>query len=188
MGKATFRTLCMGWAVALASCGPKVKMVAHPFDEDLTPIQKNLGQDEQPLPMVSNRTKLRDGRIKRSALLAVLDAGPAVFLHDLDVTALHTEQQFNGWQISQITNPNSPVALADVVRDDIVLAVNHMPLGRPDQLMAAWQALRTASELVVDLDRNGQQYMLQFIIDNDVAPAAPQPTAAPLATPRAKLN
>ncbi|MBP9086238.1 MAG: hypothetical protein KBG15_08965 [Kofleriaceae bacterium] len=191
MGKSTFQVLCLGWAVTLASCGPKVTMVPHPFDEDLTPVATSIEPDTVPVPALGNRAKLRDGRIKRSALLAVLDAGPAVFLHDLDVTALHTAQQFNGWQISQITNPNSPVALADVVRDDVVIAVNHMPLGRPDQLMAAWQALRTAPELLVDLDRNGQQYVLQFVIENDVtpspAPAAPNAPASGGA-PRATIN
>ena len=186
MGKTTFSALCIGWAAALASCAPKVVMVPHPFDEDLTPIQKTTEQDNSPVASTKPRAKLRDGNIKRSALLVVLDAGPAAFLHDLDVTALHTEQQFNGWQISQITNPNSPVALADIVRDDIVIAVNHMPLGRPDQLMAAWQALRTAPELLVDLDRNGQQYVLQFVIENDVV-ATPVAPATP-ATPRAKIN
>ncbi|HPH67298.1 MAG TPA: hypothetical protein PLF40_16195 [Kofleriaceae bacterium] len=176
--KATFR---LGYAASLVmlGCGPKVNVATNPFDEDLHANAKEYERPASAPPSTAApRTKLREGKIKRSALLAVLDAGPAAFLHDIDMVALHDEQNFHGWQLKQITSPSSPAALADLALDDVVQAVNNMPIGRPDQWMTAWQALRTAPRLVIDLDRGGQQYLLQFDIENDVvAPAVPAPTA-----------
>ncbi len=187
LGTATFQLWCAA-SLLLLGCGPKVNVASNPFDEDLhanakdydrpnTSAQGSAQGSATPAP---TRTKLREGKIKRSALLAVLDAGPAMFLHDIDMVALHDEQNFQGWQLKQITSPTSPAALADLALDDVVLAVNSMPIGRPDQWMTAWQALRTAPRLVVDLDRAGQQYVLQFDIENDVAPTAAPAQPAPL--------
>ena len=109
--KATFR---LGYAASLVmlGCGPKVNVATNPFDEDLHANAKEYERPASAPPSTAApRTKLREGKIKRSALLAVLDAGPAAFLHDIDMVALHDEQNFHGWQLKQITSPSSPAAL-----------------------------------------------------------------------------
>ena len=42
--------------------------------------------------------------------------------------------------------------------------INGKPIERPEQAIAVWEELRTASDLVVDYERNGEEHALQFAI------------------------
>ncbi|HRC58952.1 MAG TPA: hypothetical protein PKU97_23680, partial [Kofleriaceae bacterium] len=75
--------------------------------------------------------------------------------------------------------PASPLARADLAVGDIVLAVNDLPLARPEHVMTVWQALRTAPQLRCEVWRGQGQLVLQFAI----APAATAGAASTPATP-----
>lgn len=182
-------------ACALAACGPKVTPNLSPFDED----DPRAGTPEQrPEPQVitwETRPEapvgkgLRGGVIDRTKLLAVLDAGPGTFLRQFEVTSELDGDSFVGWKLVQLLDQTSALHDLDLVQGDVLVALNGSPLSRPDQLMTAWDALRTADKLVCDLLRGPMKFQLVFTIEPAIGRVPPDlqkpaPAPAPATTSR----
>src|SRR5688572_1888985 len=176
--------LCLLFVVALAACGPKVSTSPPSFDEDLgepTPVATTAEPiaDEQ-RPVAAPGKGLRTGTIPRDRLVAVLDAGPAQFLRQLEVTARMNGERFVGWQLVQVLDHAGPLHDVDVVPGDVLLAINGKPLSRPDQLQTIWDSLRTANTVQAQLWRGAAKFTLDFAIEPPVTETAPPaPTPAP---------
>ena len=155
-------------AVALVACGPKVSPRPVSYDEDL-------GAATQPTPAVAAAPAerpvappgkgLRTGTIPRDRLVAVLDAGPAQFLRQLEVVAKMNGDRFVGWELVQLVDRKSPLFDVDVAPGDVLLAVNGKPISRPDQLQTVWDSLRTANEVTAQVWRGNAQLTLAFAIE-----------------------
>jgi membrane-associated protease RseP (regulator of RpoE activity) len=171
--------LCFG-----ICCGPKVNMNPNPFDEDLQPLTK---REVKTAPakvegagIPNTLPKLREGDVARADVIAVLDAGPATLLRDLDLQAVTDSGNFSGWQIISIVSADSPASLADLQPNDVIGKVNGQPIGKPDQLMAVWESLRTAPTLEVEVIRNQVKYSLVFRIVDLAPPPKPGGPASSL--------
>ncbi|HEU0032529.1 MAG TPA: hypothetical protein VFQ53_17980 [Kofleriaceae bacterium] len=175
------------WPLASA-CGPKVSPGPVRFDEDLPqqPLASSASSMTPPAgeptataapaapprPMAPPGKGLRTGTITRARLLAVLDAGPASFLRQLEVMPKKDGERFVGWELVQLVDRKSPLVDIDVLPGDVLLAVNGKPISRPDQLQAVWDSLRTAPEVTAQLWRGNAQLTLAFKVE-------PAPTASP---------
>jgi general secretion pathway protein C len=53
--------------------------------------------------------------------------------------------------------PDSPLTHAGLQNGDVILAINNIEMNTPDQALAAYMKLKTASHLAVELERNGQR-------------------------------
>jgi hypothetical protein len=162
--------------VVVVACGPKVAPKSTAFDEDL-PADKTVenvepAAVEPPRPEAPPGKGLRTGTIERAHLIAVLDQGPGAFLRQLEVTPRMDGNRFVGWQLVQLLDPQSPLRDVDVVRDDVLLAVNGKPLTRPDQLQSVWDSLRTANEVRALVWRGDAKLELAFAIEPKVDAAA----------------
>jgi hypothetical protein len=180
-----------------AACGPKVAVQPSPFEEDDPRAGPPLASSrDREVDVVQWETRavaptgpgIRTGTIDRTHLLAVLDAGPGQFLRQFEVTSALDNGDFVGWQLVQFLDEQSPLRELDLVQGDILIALNGSPLSRPDQLMKAWDALRTANLLTCDLLRGAMKFQIIFTIDPPVGRVPPdlvQPTPppAPSATP-----
>jgi hypothetical protein len=173
--------------VILAACGPKVAIEPSPYDEDDpaagAPVQRSTfrGWDER-VEAPHQGEGLRTGTIDRTALLAVLDAGPGQFLRQLEVTGAMDGELFVGWQLVQLLDKSSALHRLDLVAGDILIALNGAPLSRPDQLMTVWDSLRSADRLTCDLLRGEARFQISFAIEppaGRVSPDLAAPTAAP---------
>jgi type II secretory pathway component PulC len=156
----------------LAACGPKV--APRPvFDEDLpresTTTVTEAPPAEAPRPVAPPGKGLRTGTIERAKLLTVLDAGPGVFLRQLEVTPRLDGNRFVGWELVQLLDKTGPLYDVDVVPGDVLLTVNGKPISRPDQLQAVWDSLRTANELRAQLWRGEAKLELAFAIEPAIA-------------------
>ena len=61
--------------------------------------------------------------------------------------------------------PGEPAfASLDLRPGDTVTRINGKPIERPEQAVAVWEELRTASDLVVDYRRDGERLALHFTI------------------------
>lgn len=172
----------------VTACGPKVQTSPGALDEDLGRPEATSGAapEVQPeRPVAPPGKGLRTGTIERARLVAVLDAGPPSFLRQLEVTAKMNGERFVGWQLVQLVDRQSPLVDVDVVPGDVLLAINGMPLSRPDQLQAVWDSLRTANAVTAQLWRGDAKLTLEFAIEPAVAPAAP---ARATTTPPVQLN
>jgi len=168
--------------VALAACGPKVSTLPPTFDEDLgdpTPVATAEPIAEAQRPIAAPGKGLRSGTIPRDRLVAVLDAGPAQFLRQLEVSARMSGERFVGWQLVQLLDHAGPLHDVDVVPGDVLLAINGKPLSRPDQLQSIWDSLRTANMVQAQLWRGDAKFTLDFSIDPPVAATTPTVTPTP---------
>jgi hypothetical protein len=175
--------------VLLAACGPKVSITSSPFEEDDpragVPVQRNqfLGwEDRREAPAGPG---LRTGTITRSALVAVLDRSPGLFMREFEVTTLMDGNRFVGWQFVQHVGKDPMLRGLDLVPGDVLVAINGFPLSRPDQVWTMWQSLRTADRIIADLLRGDQKFQLAFAIDGAPLPVTtvPPPIAAPSPAP-----
>lgn len=167
--------------LALATaCGAKVKPAAVSYDEELGNKARSSDEDgapragdgeapkvaaERPRAEAPPGKGLRNGTIDRKRLLAVLDAGPAMFLRQFEMIARLERERFVGWQLVQLVDRASPLADVDLVPGDVLLAVNGKPLSRPDQLQTVWDSLRTANEVTAQLWRGDMKLTLAFAIE-----------------------
>ena len=172
----------------VVACGPKVSTTPPTFDEDLGPpteVAAAVPLTDAQRPLAAPGKGLRSGTIPRDRLVAVLDAGPAQFLRQLEVTARLSGERFVGWQLVQLLDRAGPLVEVDVVPGDVLLAINGKPLSRPDQLQSIWDSLRTANAVQAQLWRGEAKFTLDFTIEppvTNVAPATPIATPAPTTT------
>lgn len=153
-----------------AACGPKVSTTTPPVgDEELVlgkrPVAEVAEAPPAERPVAPRGKGLREGTITRASLLAVLDAGPSSFLRQFEIVAAKQGDRFVGWELVQLLDPNSPLAQADLLPGDVLLAINGKPLSRPDQMQAIWDSLRTANELKAQIWRGDAQLTLSFAVD-----------------------
>lgn len=128
----------------------------------------------------------RTGAIDRLALLRVLDAGPGGLLRSVELSPSFEGSRFLGWRLDQIVDATSPLAAVDLLTGDILLAVNRRPIARPEHVMAIWQELRGADELICQVWRGDAAFELRFAITpkatkEQAAPMTPPPRPAPTA-------
>jgi hypothetical protein len=169
---------------AAAACGPKVAPAPPAIEDDLQP-RRVVAELPPSDPLLATARAVaptgpgaRTGTIARARLVAVLDAGPASFLRQLEVAPHMSGERFVGWQLVQLVDRASPLAGVDVAPGDVLLAINGQPLSRPDQLQALWDSLRTANEVTALLWRGADRLTLAFQIE---PPAASTPAPAPAA-------
>jgi len=160
----------LAFAFVLWGCGPKVSTsTPSAFDEDLPRTGEAPPPPDAapavPRPIAPPGKGLRTGSIARARLVAVLDAGPAAFLRQIEVAPKLDHEHFVGWQLVQLVDHASPLIDVDVVPGDVLLAINGKPLSRPDQLQTVWDSLRTANQLTAQLWRGDAQLTLAFTIE-----------------------
>jgi hypothetical protein len=151
----------------LVACGPKVSTKPPVFDEDIA------AQDEPAVneltierPVAPPGKGLRTGTIARDKLVATLDAGPAAFLRQFEVSARMSGQRFLGWQLVQLVGTQeNPLYDIDLVPGDVLLTINGDQLVRPDDLQTVWVKLRTADTVTAQLWRGQSKLTLEFAVE-----------------------
>ena len=112
----------------------------------------------------------RTGQITRDELDGVLDAGPGVFLHGMVVDADVVDGRLRGWRIRSFQVNEPKYDHVDLQPGDVVLAVNGRLIVRPEHLQRVWDSLREAKALVVDVERHGATFKLEYTIVDSPAP------------------
>ena len=112
----------------------------------------------QPYPRVST------GVISRNELLLVLDEGLGRFLQNVETEPAFHKGAFVGFRIVSLFPGEPAFASLDLRPGDTVTRINGKPIERPEQAASVWKNLRTASNLVVDYRRNGEEHALRFTI------------------------
>ena len=106
----------------------------------------------------------KTGVIERHELTEVLDAGLGRYLQNVEMEPAFDRGTFIGFRIVQLFPGDLDYASLDLRPGDIVTRVNGRPIARPEQAASVWDDLRSASELVVDYQRGGQEHALRFAI------------------------
>jgi hypothetical protein len=136
------------------------------WEEENAPMEGEAPPDE-PKPESSleqSYPRVSTGSISRDELLPVLDGGLGRFLQNVETEPVFHKGSFVGFRIVSLF-PGEPVfASLDLRPGDTVTRINGKPIERPEQAAAVWENLRTASNLVVDYQRGGEEHALRFTI------------------------
>jgi type II secretory pathway component PulC len=108
------------------------------------------------------RAPVSEGTIARAELDAVLDLGLGRFLQRVSTEPHLEEGHFVGHRLTALRT--ELFAGVDLRPGDTLLRINGMPIERPEEALAAWEALRVASELTIDFLRDGEHRQLRFTI------------------------
>jgi len=118
---------------------------------------------------------LRSSAIARATLDAVLDAGPGAFLRGVQVDAELMDRRLRGWRIRRFWPGDPRFARVDLAPGDLVLSVNGRLIVRPEHLQRVWDSLHEANQLVVEVERAGSVYKLEYTIVDSLAPPGSNP-------------
>ncbi len=113
---------------------------------------------DQPYP------RARTGVIARADLVPVLDQGLGRFLQNVKTEPTFHKGAFAGFRILSLFPGEPAFASLDLRPGDTVVRINGRPIERPEQAVAVWEELRTASNLVVQYRRDGEPLSLRFRI------------------------
>ena len=108
--------------------------------------------------------RVSEGVIARTELLPVLDDGLGRFLQNVQTEPAFHKGAFVGFRIVSLFPGEPAFASLDLRPGDTVTRINGKPIERPEQAIAVWEELRTASDLIVDYRRNGEAHALRFAI------------------------
>jgi S1-C subfamily serine protease len=129
-------------AVGIASCGGGPARPDHP------PTIEEERPATAPLPAPE---PARQGELTRKTLDETLAAGPGALLARVHVEAKRDKAGFHGWRL--VALPEG--APGGLILGDVLLRVNGQRLERPEDLSRLFEALRGASEIVVEIERDG---------------------------------
>ena len=113
----------------------------------------------------SQRTAARSGVIRRGDLEPILNEGIGRFLQQVSVTAVLERGRFVGWRLLEL-RPRAERDWTDALKPgDIVARMNGHSLERPEDFKRAWDSMRDARSLELDLRREGKRLKLLYAID-----------------------
>jgi len=153
-GKLAFRVM-LGCVVLLAACAGSQHGSGGTTGGD--------GADAGP-PPVEELT----GELSRQTLSELLGRSVGDFLRHVEVENVREEGSFVGWRIERL--PETKPAWLDVNVGDVVTAINGMPLERPDDAQRVWEILQVASEVRIDLTRDGERRSVRIPIEEGGEP------------------
>jgi S1-C subfamily serine protease len=138
--------------VALVGCGGGSARPEFPTPEDAeaAPARRAAGA--------------RGPGVTRAELDHTLAAGPGAFLARVHVRAARDASGFRGWELVAL---DPPFDKSDLAAGDVVLRVNGRVVERPEELQAAWDALRSADAITVEYLRGGARRQLRVpVVDS----------------------
>lgn len=140
----------------LSARGKSGRLVETERRAERQPQSKN---GEPPLPV-----ELNAGVISRAALEAELASGIGRFLQQVRAEPSVARGRFVGWRVTSLFANRSDVHVQVLRPGDTVTRVNGQSIERPEQFKALWDAMAKATELVLDIQREGRSSRLRYTI------------------------
>ena len=107
---------------------------------------------------------LMEGELFKADVQKVLERGPQRFIASLRVAPHMNGKRFVGFRIDGFA-PDSPLVNSRGVQPgDVILKVNREPVERPDQFMRAWEVVKGADTLEVEMLRAGQRLLYRWTL------------------------
>lgn len=154
-----FSVLC-----SIACAKPAPVENPSPFDEDDPAAQPAEPPPPEPETSAADSGYAFDDAaveplIEQADLIGVLDRGPGVWGAKIGVEAVVDGGAFRGWKITRWD-----LGWKGVQTGDVVVDVNGVVLEKPEHLMALWDQLRDAGEIVIRVERDGVEELRRFTV------------------------
>jgi hypothetical protein len=128
-------------------------------------LSLSLSRSSDKLPMSPLLpSELDAGVIPRPALQAVLASGIGRFLQQVRAEPSVARGRFVGWRVLTLFPGRADVSVQVLRPGDTVTRVNGKTIERPEQFKTLWDSLASASELVLDIERDGRPSRLRYVI------------------------
>lgn len=186
---------CLLLSVGLAllpvvACGPRPLPEDPPLYVDDPAAGRERGDEGAPRPATLEEpappaATIATGTIAHAELVAVLEAGPAVFLGKIAPEPSFVGGRFAGWRVGRVPRGTGGFGGVDLKPGDIVLKVNGKTCERPEGFQELWDALRFADRLIIEVDRDGKAHRLDFAIEHGASASPPASARTPEPTPAA---
>jgi S1-C subfamily serine protease len=124
---------------------------------DLSPAQERTWRSE-----LAGRDPAYLGVVDRKGLVVIIDQGLGRLLARLKLSPAMRAGRFEGFRISEIEPAWSGTGL---VVGDVLLRVNGQPIERPEQAQVAFESLRVASEIALELLRADDKISLRYRVE-----------------------
>ena len=151
------RTVALALALLVAACAapaPQPPTPTVPLDPYAYP--------QGPRPAFEPTSP--SSTLQRREVDEFLAQGPAWFIRNVDVVPARIGDGFAGFQVVRFFEGDPRFARVDIKPGDVVVRVNDMPIGKPDQFMKAWEDMKVASELTVEYVRGASKRVLRWEI------------------------
>jgi S1-C subfamily serine protease len=102
------------------------------------------------------------GVLDRKGLSTVIDQGLGRVLARLKLSPAMRNGRYEGFRVSEI---DPAWASAGIQVGDVLLRLNGQPIERPEQAQVAFESLRVASEVALELSRNGKTTTLRYRVE-----------------------
>ena len=102
--------------------------------------------------------------VTRSAVLDVLDKGIPWVLRQVETEPELANGRFVGFRLVTFFPGDGRFRGVDLRPGDVVLRINGLPIERPEHAYRVWQELRVASEIRVEVMRQGQSHEVDYSI------------------------
>jgi len=104
--------------------------------------------------------------IKRRTLEHALELGPSWFVSQLSVRPIVTrDENFYGFQLMSLFPGRESGSELPIRQGDIVRRINGQSIERPEQFMALWNSLGSASHLSIQVLRGDQPLLITWEIE-----------------------
>jgi hypothetical protein len=116
------------------------------------------------ISFVEPETKLGDFLIPRKIYDEWLRRGASYFIRQVTVTPIQENEEFVGFRLDTLFEDHVLFAEGEIRKGDIVQRVNGLPIGRPEQFMKVWDALKGRRALTVHIIRSGRPLIVNWVI------------------------
>jgi general secretion pathway protein C len=156
-------SLLLGVALALGACGGSAAATSS-----RAPLAASSAPAGPAVAPPAPAEGAGDHSLKRSTVRAAVSQGLGPLLHhiELDDQPVRAEGKFHGFRVAALRDPDFWSGV-DLKPGDVVTSVNGFPIEHPEQLQAAFDSLRVASELRVTYERDGKSRELVYPIVDD---------------------
>lgn len=175
--------LCVGCASAapkqvespasapVASSEPQLQdSTADEASAESAPGTEASGKTLRPPPIASDLERAYLGVIDRAGLVTIIEQGLGRVLARLKVSPAMERGRFQGFRVNAI---DPAWAHAGIQANDVLLRLNGQAIERPEQAQLAFESLRVASELALELLRDGQKVALRYRIEGSAVTSKP---------------
>jgi S1-C subfamily serine protease len=150
-----------------ASSGP---MHDPPEDRQAAPVPDGpdtvIGEGGVPETYKAPEAKDDASVVTRAQVEEFMDRGPSYVLTVVTVDPSRNDSgNFVGYQIVDVTQQARDVMMPQLRVGDVVTHVNGVRLEKPDDLIAAWKALKQVDVAVVDFTRQGEPMQASWTIE-----------------------
>jgi type II secretion system protein C len=116
------------------------------------------------ISFVEPETKPGDFLIPRKIYDEWLRRGASYFIRQVSVTPIEENEEFVGFRLDTIFEDHVLFTQGEIRQGDIVQRINGLPIGRPEQFMKVWDALKGRPSLTVHIIRSGQPLIINWVI------------------------